>query len=50
MQNKKYGHDLGHRVSTPRLISGNDTLQKMVAAKPEWERLYYGKLLESEPD
>ena len=36
-----FTHDLDHKLSTPQLISGNDYLQKMVAAKPEWERLYY---------
>ena len=39
-----FTHDLDHRQSTPRLISGNATLQKMVAAKPEWERLYYAHM------
>ncbi len=39
-----FTHDLDHKLSTPQLISGNDYLQKMVAAEPEWERLYYAHM------
>ena len=39
-----FTHDLDHKLSTPQLISGNEYLQKMVAAKPEWERLYYAHM------
>ena len=36
-----FTHDLDHKLSTPHLNSGNDYLEKMVAAKPAWERLYF---------
>ncbi len=39
-----FTHDIDHKLSTPQLVSGNDYLRKMVAAKPEWERLYYAHM------
>ncbi|MBN2182890.1 MAG: lamin tail domain-containing protein, partial [Sedimentisphaerales bacterium] len=39
-----FTHDLDHKLSGPQLISDNEYLQKMVAAKPEWERLYYAHM------
>ena len=39
-----FTHDLDHTQSTPALVSGNDYLQKMIAARPGWERLYYSHM------
>jgi hypothetical protein len=37
-------HDMDQSHTTPSLVSGNLFLQKMIAAKPEWERLYYAHM------
>lgn len=39
-----FTHDLDHKPGTPRLIPGNAYFQKMIAADPGWERLYYSHM------
>ena len=36
-----FTHDLDHKYATPALVPGSDYLEKMIAASPGWERLYY---------